>query len=372
VFLLDDENGSRLASRPLAAGAVMALSLYAYSGCRLLPIAWAAHVAWRAARWPSLRPGLVAEARRVGLAFLLVSIPNVLLLLRAPDAVLSRGYYVDRGGLPDKLVNVAATFLLPFGYPDRFRVWRGDGHVFDMTGVALTVSGIDPIDPVAAALAVLGILALARRRASNGLSFLFVAWLAGSALLGAFGPSLTRLLILLPAWIVFAAIGADALLASAPRLRLPLAAFLGVWLLVRAEAYAVTFGSSSAAAWAFHRNVTAMGERARDLASGGSRVLLVARRGRDVVKYFCWRRIENVYLATPSAAFPSANEAPLDGFAPDVVLVEGGADLEGWGESVGLVRAGGRPEFTEYRRPGPAFVPTVRSNLWRLWSPMSL
>ena len=95
-----------------------------------------------------------------------------------------------------------------------------------MTGVALTVSGIDPIDVVAAALSVLGILALRRRRASNGLSFLFVAWVAGSVLLGVFGPSLTRLLILAPAWIVFAAIGADALLASAPRLRFPLAAFL--------------------------------------------------------------------------------------------------------------------------------------------------
>ena len=75
-----------------------------------------------------IRPGLAAEARRVGLAFLLVSIPNILLLLRAPEAVLGRGYYVDRGGLTDKLANVAATFLLPFGYPDRYRVWRGDGH----------------------------------------------------------------------------------------------------------------------------------------------------------------------------------------------------------------------------------------------------
>jgi len=372
VFLLDDANGSRLAAHPRAAGAVMALSLYAYSGCRLLPIAWAALVAWRAVKWPSLRPGLAAEARRVGLAFLLVSIPNILLLLRAPDAVLSRGYYVDRGGLTDKLANVAATFLLPFGTPDRYRVWRGDGHVFDMTGVALTVSGVDPIDPVAAALAVLGILALARRRASNGLSFLFIAWAAGSVLLGAFGPSLTRLLILVPAWIVFAAVGADALLASAPRLRLPLATFLGVWLLLRAEAYAVTFGSSGAAAWAFHQRVTAMGERARDLSSAGSRVLLVARTGRDVVKYFCWRRIENVYLVTPAAAFPSQGEAPLDGFAPDVVLVEDDADFEGWGESVGLVRSGARPGFTEYVRPGPAHLPTVRSNLWRLWSPMSL
>jgi hypothetical protein len=115
-----------------------------------------------------------------------------------------------------------------------------------------------------------------------------------------------------------------------------------------------------------------MGERARDLASGGSRVLLVARTGRDVVKYFCWPRIESVYLVTPAATFPSAGEAPLDGFAPDVVLVEGDADFEGWSESVGLVRTGGRPEFTEYARPGPARVPTVRSNLWRLWSPMSL
>jgi hypothetical protein len=372
AFFLEDENGSRLAARPRAAGAAMGLSLYAYSACRLLPIAWAAHLAWRAFRWPSLRPGLAAEARRVGLAFLLVSVPNVLLLVRAPDAVLNRGYDSNRGTLSDKAANAAATFLLPFGYPDRYRVWKGEGHVFDMTGVALTASGLDPLDPVAAALAVLGLLALTRRRASNGLSFLVAAWLAGGALLGAFGPSLTRLLILAPAWIVFAAIGADALLAAAPRLRLPAAAFLGAWLLLRAEAYATTFGASAAAAEAFHEKVTAMGERARDLAAGGSRVLLVARNGRDVVKYFCWSRIESVYLVTQEEGSPALAGAPLEGFAPDVVLVERDPGFDGWGERAGLVRIARTAEFTEYRRPGPARAPTVRSNLWRLWSPMSL
>ena len=371
-FLLDDAEGSGLARHPAAAGAVMALSLYAYSSCRLLPLAWAAHLAWRVLRRPALRPRLAAEARRVVLAFLVVSIPNLLLLVRAPGAVLSRGYYVDRGGPAEKLVNVASSFLLPLGYPDRYRVWKGDGHVFDATGVAFTASGLDPIDAVAGPLAILGVLALARRRASNGLGFLVAAWLAGGILLGVFGPSLTRLLILLPAWLVFAAIGADALLAAAPRLRVPAAAFLSLWLLLRADAYATTFGTSERAAWYFHAKLTAMSERARDLAAGGGRVLVISRSGRDVVKYFCWRRIEQVYLVAQPAGAPPEGAVPLDGFAPDVVLVERTPDLDAFGETLGLPRAARFEAFTEYRRPRPAAAPTVRSNLWRLWSPLSL
>ena len=279
------------------------------------------------------------------------------------------------GTLFDKLLNVLATFLLPFGYPDRYRFWIGPGHVFDATGVALTASGLDPIDLVAGPLALLGILSWRRGRESQGLSFLLTAWAVGCVLLGVYGPSLTRLLILLPAWLVFAALGCDALLARAPRLRVPLVAFLALWLCLQARAYVSTFGKSERAAWTFHEAVTAMAERARDLTADGRRVLVVSRTGRDVFKYFCWQRIELVYHVARLDGSPQPGDVPLAGFEPDVVLVEKTPALDAWGSALGFASLSTRPAlYSEYAVPRArdAPPPTVRSNLWRLWSPVSL
>jgi hypothetical protein len=374
-FLLDDRVERDVADRPFAAGALLGLGIYAYSACRLLPVAWALHFAARWFRRREARPALRREARRLFAGFTLVSIPNLLLLFRAPGLLLDRGYYVSRGTLLDKLANVLATFLLPLGYPDRYRVWKGPGHVFDVTGVALTASGLDPIDCVAGPLALLGLLAWRRGKESAALSFLLTTWVAGSVLLGLYGPSLTRLLILLPAWLVFTALGCDALLARAPRLRVPLAAFLALWLALQARAYVMTFGRSESAAWQFNEAVTEMAERARDLTAEGRRVIVVSRTGRDVFKYFCWQRIEQVYyVATPEGA-PRRDDVPLTEFAPDVVLVEHTPALDAWGNAFGIGSRSNRPAlYGEYAVPHPraAPPPSVRSNLWRLWSPVSL
>ena len=374
-FLLDDRAERGIADRPFAAGALLGLGVYAYSACRVLPIAWALHFALRWRRRPEARPALRREARRLLAGFTLVSIPNLLFLFRAPGLFLDRGYYVSRGTPLDKLANVLATFLLPFGYPDRYRVWIGPGHVFDVTGVALTASGLDPFDLVAGPLAVLGLLTWRRGRESGGLSFLLTAWAAGGVLLGLYGPSLTRLLILLPAWLVFAALGCEALLSRAPRLHVPLAALLVVSLCLQARAYVATFGRSEKAAWYFHEAVTEMAERARDLTAEGKRVIVVSRTGRDVFKYFCWKHIEQVFhVATPEGT-PRGEDVPLAGFAPDVVLVERTPALDAWGNALGFASLSTRPAlYSEYAvsRAPNAPPPTVRSNLWRLWSPVSL
>jgi hypothetical protein len=374
-LLVDDRVERGVADRPFAAGALLGLGVYAYSACRLLPIAWALHFALRWRRRPEARPALGREAWRLLAGFTLVSIPNLLFLLRAPGLLLDRGYYVSRGTPLDKLANVVATFLLPFGYPDRYRVWKGPGHVFDVTGVALTASGLDPFDLVAGPLAILGLLAWRRGRESASLSFLLVAWAAGGMLLGLYGPSLTRLLILLPAWLVFAALGCDALLSRAPRLLVPLAALLVLSLCIQARAYVSTFGRSEIAAWYFHETVTAMAERSRDLAAEGKRVIVVSRTGRDVFKYFCWQNIERVFHVAIPEGTPRGADVPLAGFAADVVLVERTPALEGWGAALELPSRSTRPSlFAEYvfhRAPGGP-PPSVRSNLWRLWSPVSL
>ncbi|MDL2719211.1 MAG: hypothetical protein PT977_15825, partial [Acidobacteriota bacterium] len=374
-FLLDDRMQRDVADRPFAAGALLGLGIYAYSACRLLPIAWVLHFALRWRRTPSARPALGREARLLILAFALVSIPNLLFLLRAPGLLLERGYYVSRGTPLDKLLNVLATFLLPFVYPDRYRVWIGPGHVFDVTGVALTASGVDPFDVAAGPLAVLGLLAWKRGKESAALSFLLVAWAAGSVLLGLYGPSLTRLLVLLPAWLVFAALGCDALLSRAPRLKVPLATLLVLSMCLQARAWVSTFGRSEPAAWYFHEAATAMAERARDLTRGGRRVIVVSRSGRDVFKYFCWQRIEQVFHTAIPQGKPRPEDVPLAGFAADVVLVERTPALDAWGATLGTPSRSTLPSlFAEYERPHAkdAPPPTVRSNLWRLWSPMAL
>jgi hypothetical protein len=374
-FLLDDRAERDVADRPFAAGALLGLGIYAYSACRVLPIAWALHFALRWRRRPGARPALRREARRLLAGLTLVSIPNLFFFLRAPGLFLDRGYYVSRGTPLDKLGNVLATFLLPFGYPDRYRVWKGPGHVFDVTGVALTASGLDPFDLVVGPLAVLGLLAWRRGKESASLSFLLVAWAAAGVLLGVYGPSLTRLLVLLPAWLVFAALGCDALLSCAPRLRVPLAALLSLSLLLQARAWVFTFGRSESTSWWFQEAVTAMAERARDLTAEGRRVIVVSRTGRDVFKYFCWQRIEQVFHVAIPTGTPRDEDVPLDGFAADVVLVEHTPALDAWGAALGLPSRSSRPAlFEEYalrRAPGEP-PPSVRSNLWRLWSPMSL
>jgi hypothetical protein len=72
---------------------------------------------------------------------------------------------------------------------------------------------------------------------------------------------------------------------------------------------------------------------------------------------------------------PRGDDVPLAGFAADVVLVEHTPALDGWGAALGPPSRSTRPSlFAEYvfRRAKGAPPPSVRSNLWRLWSPMSL
>ncbi|HEX2799538.1 MAG TPA: hypothetical protein VHQ44_07690, partial [Thermoanaerobaculia bacterium] len=132
---------------------------------------------------------------------------------------------------------------------------------------------------------------------------------------------------------------------------------------------------SEKAAWYFHEAVTEMAEHARDLTAEGKRVIVVSRTGRDVFKYFCWQHIEQVFhVATPEGT-PRGDDVPLAGFAPDVVLVERTPALDAWGNALGFASLSKRPAlYSEYAvsRAPDAPPPTVRSNLWRLWSPVSL
>jgi hypothetical protein len=364
-----DRRGTRAAH--LLVGAVFGASLYAYSACRVLPLAYALHVAARALvrRKPFAR--LFEEARFTAYGFLLVSIPNILVAVRLPDEFFARGYYVYRGGAREMLANVAATFLLPFGYPDRYRVQAGAGHIFDGSGVALTAAGLDPIDALTGAAFAIGlVLFVARRRPAPALSFLAAVWASGSLLLGLSGPSLTRVLFLLPVYLVFASLGLDALSRRVRRGRAVLAGALGVWLGVQAWRYVDLLPRSPVTAEMFKPAANAMGERARDLLDGGRRVLLVCTSGSHVVRYYTRRHIDRLYLVQLQGRPLAPEKVPIAEFRPDAILVERTPELAAFAATLDGAAPSARPELYDERHPSlpPSDRPPIPGNVKRIWS----
>jgi len=359
-----------------AAGFVLGLSVYAYSSCRVLAPAWLlwalahelrkphAQRSWRAA----LGPGLL------GLA--VVSIPNFLFFLREPGEFLFRGYYVYRGGWAWKIVNVFWTALLPFHLPRFYTVWLGPGHNFDATAVSVTSAGVHPVDPVTAVAFACGLVLAARGPRPAGLSYLLWALGTGTLLLGVSGPSLTRLLMLEPAIVLLAALALGRAWRRWPRARLTLAAALLVPGALGFAEYAFRFGSSADAQSEYLAPANAMGARARDLLDGDPnlRVLIVTRKGRDVVKFYNYRHIERVWLVEGAPPVEGAEPAAgavadaLRRFSPGVALVERGDAFRGAAATLGATRGAGM--FLEVRLPPqePGAPPPEPGNIRRLWN----
>ena len=265
-------------------GAAVGASIYGYTACRLLPVAlvFALATVWRSDRdrrreW--LRAGVTA-----GLGFLAASVPNLLFFAAHPSEFLTRGSYVAVASGGGWFENLVATALLPFNTPHRYRFIWGDFHVFDGVSAGLTGSGLDPV-PLASGILFAGGLAwrLARRRDVTTL-FLAYALALAVALLGPTGPSLTRLLVLVPVYIVFASIGAGALMRS-PRAR---TAVLAGLVLVGAHALVRYFSRQSDPLRESRECVasvqTAMGEEARAASAKGP-VLCVVTESANVVRY---------------------------------------------------------------------------------------
>jgi len=353
-----------------ATGFVLGLSIYAYSSCRVLPVAW---LLWKGLQWAREKDARtrLKSALLAGLAGLSVaSIPNFLFFLREPGEFLFRGYYVYRGAWWWKPVNVFWTALLPFHHPRFYTVWLGDGHNFDATAVSLTSAGVHPIDPITALAFLAGLFIAVRKPRPPALSWLLAVLAVGTVLLGVSGPSLTRLLVLQPAYALLATLGAGALRRRFPRAALGAAPLLLVPFLLGATEYA-GFGRSEEAQLEYLPAANAAGARARDLtdADPGKRVLLVLRKGRDVVKLYTYRNIERISLMELDSGNVDMTGHVLDGFRPGVILVERRPDLVPFTMSLGREPARTFPLFCEYEMsPPPGGDPPDRGNIRRLWN----
>jgi hypothetical protein len=358
--------------RKVLAGAVLGLSVYAYSSCRVLALAWLLFAAARELRKPRAVRSFRAALGPTLIGAAVVSIPNFLFFLRNPDDFLFRGYYVYRGGWVWKAVNVFWTALLPFHHPRFYTEWLGPGHNFDATAVTLTGAGVHPVDPMTAVAFAGGLILALRGPRPAGLSYVLWTLGTGTLLLGISGPSLTRLLLLQPAYVLLAALAFSHAWRHWPRARAALAPALLVPGALGAMQYAWTFGRSTVAQAEYLPEMNAMSARARDLADADPalRVLLVARRGKDIAKFYNYRHIERIWLieGPRSATGPEAVLDAIRRFRPGVVLVERAGSLAGVAASLGA--AGGTGPFDEIRLPAAekAVGAPEPGNLRRLWN----
>lgn len=353
-----------------AAGAVLGLSVYAYSSCRVLPVAW---VFWKiagAVRTPRAERKLAATLGPTIFGIALVSIPNLLFFLREPGEFLFRGYYVYRGSFSWKLANVLWTTLLPFHHPRVYTAWLGPGHNFDATAVSLTGAGVHPVDPVTAVAYAFGLVLALRAPRPAGLSYLLWTLGTGTLFLGVSGPSLTRLLLLQPAVVLLAALALGRAWRQWPRARAPLAAALLVPGALGAAEYAGDFGRSPGAQREYLAAANAMGARARDLADRDPalRVLLVTRRGRDIAKFYNYRHIDRIWLVEGPDAGPLAVADAIRRFRPGVALVENSDAFRSVVESLGDARGGGPFVEIPFAAPAGAGKTPEPGNIRRLWN----
>jgi hypothetical protein len=325
AFALLLDRVERGAGRKIAllCGAVLGLSIYAYTSARLLPIAFVLYAAFRLSRnWP----GKAALLRRYGAIVagaLVVSIPNLVFFFERPADFLFRGSYVLRGTAGDRVVNMIWTALMPFYYPESYRSIFSPGFQLDTVSGALTLSGFNPVHPVIAIALLLGLTQVKRWIAQPVVTYLIAVWLTAIPTLGFAGPSLTRLLILLPVYLVFAALGIGFVFEKRAALWIPV---LLVMLVAGVrDSYQYTLGSGpsfEAYSYYFNPAATAMGETAHALGSQGKRVLSVVSRDASVVKYLtagqaAQQRIAEFYERPLDPA-----QLPFDEFRPDLLLIE--------------------------------------------------
>ena len=217
---------------------------------------------------------------------LVVSIPNIVFLAQRPKDFLSRGSYVVRGTAADLASNTIWSILFPFYYPDSYRHAIAHTFYFDPVCAGLTMTGANPIHWIVAAAMAIGLWRVRRFMDRPVMVFLLAAWVAAMLGLGFAGPSLTRLLIVWPVYLVLAVLGFGFAIDRRPWLEIPvllLILFVGVG---DGYKYASREGQSSVEySYSFYPAATAIGETARNLEAQGQRVLCVISRNSSVVKY---------------------------------------------------------------------------------------
>jgi hypothetical protein len=340
-------------------GAVLALGTYAYTSSRLVVFAFALFAAVEltltAKRSRDEGQQLLRKLAATAGGFLLVFSWAAVWALREPETFFGRGAYIIRGGVRDWLANLLATLLLPVRYAETYRSELGEGHNFDSAAIALPVAGLPAIPLVLGAVFFAGLYVAVRGHRDRPLvRLLLIFYVVAVLALGFTGPSLTRLYILFPVFVLFIGIALARLTAALPRRR--------PWIIV--ALYAVAAFSL----WSYFRTppssdptklhgadmAGAVGRRARTLSEEGRRPLCVVSQDRNVVRYFTighWDdvRIREIYRRPFR---PRKIEEHLPHV--DVILVDEGRNLKPLAELLeedeGFRQGPPRSYFLEFER----------------------
>jgi hypothetical protein len=209
--------------------------------------------------------------------------------------------------------------LLPFYYPARYHTVYGPGHYFDGVSAALVSSGFAPIHLVYAAALVAGLYWGRRYAGHPVIVFLLASWVTSIATLGVAGPSLTRLLIVLPAMLVFAALGFAEVAQIHSKLRIVsvvLILFVGA-----SDGYFYLSGGGAAPDY-FAAAASSLGKEALALAVEGRSVLCIVSSDANVVHFLTYSKAARVRVIEFFGRPFNPREIPWNQVRPDVLLVE--------------------------------------------------
>jgi len=300
-------------------GAVLGLSVYGYTSARVLPIAFLAYAVFRLAgargEWKAaaLRYGAVVAGAAAA------SIPNLWFFLHRPAEFLARGNYVLSGSGTDRVFHVLFTALLPWYYPDTYRSIELPTYQCDGVSAAMVAAGQNPVN-IVMAVAMLAGLWRARRLLDRPVAgFLLAAWIAATLLLGIAGPSLTRLLVILPVYLVLASLGFGYAMEAMPRLRLLVP--LAILAVAATDGYSY-FSNVAAQVVYYGAAATPMGESAAAMAAQGHRVLCIVSKDAGVVKLLTHAQESRVQVAEFFRGPLDVSKLPLRELRPDVLLVD--------------------------------------------------
>jgi hypothetical protein len=315
------------------AGAVLALGTYAYTSSRVVVLAFALFGALELARaWRGSRDEGVLMARKLAGAaagFLLVFSWNAAWAIRDPATFFGRGTYVVRGGAAEWVANTVATALLPVHYGEGYRSGLGEGHDFDVVAVALPAAGIPAIPLVLGAAFFAGLLLSAwSHRDLPLVRFLLLFYVVSVLVLGFTGPSLTRLYVLFPVFVLLAGVALSRLTAAFPRHRPWMAVALYALAALSLWSYLRAGRSIDAAQLNGAHMAGAVGRRARALCASGSAPLCVVSRDQNVVRYLTIGHWDDLRIREFHRRPFRLRKVEDDLPQADVILVDVGANVE--------------------------------------------
>lgn len=182
-------------------GALLAAGMYSYTSFRVVPLAFLLWALLRSRLAGSPPMSWKETALTVG-SFTVLMIPQLWVFSASPAAYLARGAYVLTQ-TPDASIgqNLFFSLVMPVAYPAKYGVMQSRWYFGDGVSLVYAAVGRTPESVVSATLMALGFAAswvrLIRRR-SEGEGVLLLLFATTLVTVGLAGPSLTRLIGLLP------------------------------------------------------------------------------------------------------------------------------------------------------------------------------